>query len=68
MDKSGYQTVDANTSVTEALEAFVIGLYSDAFNAVVSLINRYLRKSLSICEMLKDFVKGLCTDTSSAAK
>ena len=40
MDKAGYQTADANTSVTEALEAFVIGLYSDAFNAVVSLINR----------------------------
>ncbi|KAL8610894.1 hypothetical protein ACOMHN_056749 [Nucella lapillus] len=46
MDKAGYQTADANTSVTEALEAFVIGLYSDAFNAVVSLINRSLASNV----------------------
>ncbi|XP_076453173.1 unconventional myosin-XVIIIa-like [Babylonia areolata] len=46
MDKAGYQTVDAYTSVTEALEAFVIGLYSDAFNAVVSLINRSLSSNV----------------------
>lgn len=25
----------------EALEGFVIGLYSELFNAVISLINRY---------------------------
>ena len=29
----------------EALEGFVIGLYSELFNAVISLINRYLLTS-----------------------
>lgn len=43
MEKAGYHTADASTSVTEALEAFVIGLYSDVFNVVISLINRYFR-------------------------
>ncbi|XP_070204311.1 unconventional myosin-XVIIIa-like isoform X2 [Littorina saxatilis] len=46
LDKSGLQTADANTSVTEALEAFVVGLYTDAFNAVVSLINRSLSSNV----------------------
>ena len=31
---------DGHTNALEALEGFVIGLYSDVFNAVVSLINR----------------------------
>lgn len=33
---------EGHTNAIEALEGFVIGLYSDAFNAVVSLINRSL--------------------------
>ena len=33
---------DGHTNAIEALEGFVIGLYSDVFNAVVSLINRSL--------------------------
>ncbi|XP_052800270.1 unconventional myosin-XVIIIa-like isoform X12 [Mya arenaria] len=33
---------EANTTAMEALEGFVIGLYSDVFNAIVSLINRSL--------------------------
>ncbi|KAK3084703.1 hypothetical protein FSP39_017720 [Pinctada imbricata] len=33
---------EANTGAMEALEGFVIGLYADVFNAVVSLINRSL--------------------------
>ena len=32
----------------EALEGFVIGLYSELFNAVISLINRYLLMSTRI--------------------
>ena len=32
----------------EALEGFVIGLYSELFNAVISLINRYLVMSTRI--------------------
>ncbi|KAL5016328.1 hypothetical protein ScPMuIL_005917 [Solemya velum] len=35
-------TLEANTSGIENLEGFIIGLYSDVFNAVVSLINRSL--------------------------
>ena len=31
---------DGHTNAIEALEGFVIGLYSDVFNAVISLINR----------------------------
>ena len=31
---------DAHTTAMEALEGFVIGLYSDCFNAIVSLVNR----------------------------
>ena len=36
-DKHG----DPHTTAMEALEGFVVGLYSDCFNAIVSLINRY---------------------------
>ena len=35
-DKHG----DPHTTAMEALEGFVVGLYSDCFNAIVSLINR----------------------------
>lgn len=33
---------DFNTNAMEALEGFVIGLYSAVFNAIVSLINRFV--------------------------
>lgn len=32
---------EASTTAIEALEGFVVGLYSDVFNAIVSMINRY---------------------------
>ena len=40
LEKSRLQTVDPGTSVSEALDGFVMGLYTDAFNAVLSFINR----------------------------
>lgn len=43
---------DFNTNAMEALEGFVIGLYSAVFNAVVSLINRYLICTTCINRML----------------
>ncbi|XP_025090259.1 unconventional myosin-XVIIIa-like isoform X3 [Pomacea canaliculata] len=46
LDKTGYHAADTNTSVTEALEAFLVGLYSDVLNAVVSLINRSLSSNV----------------------
>ncbi|XP_052268542.1 unconventional myosin-XVIIIa-like isoform X7 [Dreissena polymorpha] len=36
------KNAEAHTTAMEALEGFVIGLYSDVFNAIVSLINRSL--------------------------
>lgn len=38
---------EAHTTAMEALEGFVIGLYSDVFNAIVSMINRLVKKTLN---------------------
>ncbi|XP_012936920.1 unconventional myosin-XVIIIa [Aplysia californica] len=46
MDRPAYLPSDANATAQESLEGFVIGLYSDVFNAVVSLINRSLSSSV----------------------
>ncbi|XP_041350261.1 unconventional myosin-XVIIIa-like isoform X3 [Gigantopelta aegis] len=38
--------VDAGASALEHLEGFIVGLYSDCFNAIVSLINRSLSSNV----------------------
>ncbi|XP_046371611.2 unconventional myosin-XVIIIa-like isoform X3 [Haliotis rufescens] len=45
-EKSGNLSSDSGASPLEHLEAFVVGLYSDVFNAVVSLINRSLSSNV----------------------
>jgi len=35
-------------SGTEAIEGFIVGLYSEVFQAVVSLINRYFKNYFAI--------------------
>ncbi|RUS85714.1 hypothetical protein EGW08_006508, partial [Elysia chlorotica] len=46
MDRPSYHPSDANASAQECLEGFVVGLYSEVFNAVISLINRSLASSV----------------------
>ncbi|XP_067682622.1 unconventional myosin-XVIIIa-like isoform X2 [Haliotis asinina] len=45
-EKTGSLSSDSGASPLEHLEAFVVGLYSDVFNAVVSLINRSLSSNV----------------------
>lgn len=46
MERPAYLPSDANASALECLEGFVVGLYSDVFNAVVSLVNRSLSSNV----------------------
>ncbi|KAH9524269.1 Unconventional myosin-XVIIIa [Bulinus truncatus] len=46
MDRPAYLPSDSSSTPQECLEAFVVGLYSDVFNAVVSLINRSLASNV----------------------
>jgi len=42
------KNAEAATTAMEALEGFVIGLYSDVFNAIVSMINRSVMMCLKL--------------------
>ncbi|XP_055861175.1 unconventional myosin-XVIIIa-like isoform X2 [Biomphalaria glabrata] len=46
MERPAYLPSESGSTPQECLEAFVIGLYSDVFNAIVSLINRSLSSNV----------------------